>query len=82
MKVKLTKVYREENLLGGLRNSSVIGESQSMPVIGNTFCMISEPLESGNIRVIETSPVKDVNVLGNIHTITTESNSIYTVEIL
>jgi len=82
MNVKLTKVYREPNLEGGLRGNSVVGNTYEIPQIGSQFCMYASPLETGDLRFIKTSKIIESDILDNIITITTENGSIYTIEIL
>lgn len=82
MKVKLTQIHRDDTLNGGLRTPSVEGECSDIPVIGQTFIMIAVPLDFGSMRYIETSRITDLDVLDNIFTITTENNSVYTIEVL
>lgn len=53
-KVKLIKISDNVN---NLRTNVVIGECETLPIIGKPFLMTSQPLETGNIRVIETSKV-------------------------
>ncbi len=82
MKVKLTKVYRDD-IEGGLRTPSVIGECFDLPTKGKAFIMTAEPLNTNNdMRYIETSPIVEIDIMDNFFTITTKNNSIYTIEIL
>lgn len=82
MKVKLTKVYRDDSIEGGLRTNSIIGVASKIPQKGEPFVMMAEPLEFGDVRYIETSEVTDSDVLENIITFHTQSGSIYTLEVL
>lgn len=84
MNVKLIKVYRDNSLEGGLRTTEVIGVCDDLPKINKRFCMVSEPLEFGNIRVVETSLVNNIefNQELNEYTINTVSGSIYKVIVL
>ena len=86
MKCSLRKVYRQEGLEGGLRTESVIGDAQDPPVGGKPFIMVAEPIQEGfDFRYIETSKVVSVdstNCVENKTTFTTESGSVYEVEVL
>ena len=82
MKIKLTKIFRNPNLKGGLRTSVINGIWDEFPVIGKPFTMTAPPLEVGAFRYIRTSKIKEMNILENIITIKTESNSVYTIEVL
>lgn len=83
MRVKFTNVYRDQTLPGGLRTTSVEGECEGIPDIGKTFRLIAAPLMiGGTLRYIETSRIAEMDILDHIVTITTESGSIYTIEVL
>ena len=85
MKVKLTCLNRNPSLNGGLRTTSVIGETDSIPGVGKSFSVIADPLEVSDmikVRCVSTSPVIDVQFEEGIYTFLTESESIYTVEVL
>ena len=81
MKVKFTKVYRDD-IPGGLRTPSVIGECVDIPKEGECFIMAADPLHEGNMRYIQTSCITDIDIMDNMFTITTENNSVYTIEVL
>ena len=82
MKVKLTNVYRD-HITGGLRTTCVEGECEDIPVIGKSFRMFASSLAAeGVLRYIETTRIVEMDIMDNIITITTENNSIYTVEVL
>lgn len=84
MKVKLIKIYRDSTIQGGLRTTEVIGVCNDLPKINKKFCMVSEPLEYGNIRVIETSLITNIELDKelNQYIVNTESGSIYKITVL
>ena len=57
MKIKLEKISTNK---GGLRTSVVEGKCESLPKVGQTFIMTAPPLEAGDLRVIETSFVTEI----------------------
>ena len=83
IKVKMTKVYRDNNLEGGLRTNEVVGICYELPTIGKSFLMHAESIEiKDGFRQVTTSRVKTVEQNGNVFNIETESNSKYTIEVL
>lgn len=82
MKVKLNKIFRNDNIPGGTRTEEVIGECECLPEVGYPFIMWAEPLEFGNIRFISTSRVLDVESIDKLHVVSTMSGSVYHVEVL
>jgi hypothetical protein len=57
MKVKLIKVTSNHQ---NLRDDVIEGEAEFLPKVGERFFMTAPPRDSGNIRVLETSPVTEV----------------------
>lgn len=52
---------RIESIHSNLRTDEVFGETKDLPMIGKSFVMSADPInENAFIRVIETSPVKEV----------------------
>lgn len=82
MKCKLTKVSRPDGVDGGLRTTTVEGWCEEGAIaIGKTFRMTAPPLECGDIRFIETSPVRAFELMDSVFTILTHTGSVYKVEI-
>lgn len=77
-KVKLTKIRNNHNRL---RSNEIIGIAQDLPKVGESFAMMSEALVIG-VRLINTSPVQNIETINNKHQIFTESGSLYEVEVL
>lgn len=67
-----------------LRSESVIGFCENLPKVGDQFIMFSHPLENpkSDFRVVNTSVVNDLLQNNKHFTLTTESKSIYSVEII
>ena len=57
MKIKLEKISANK---GGLRTNKIEGKCASLPKVGHTFIMTAPPLEAGDIHVIETSFVTEI----------------------
>lgn len=64
-----------------MRTNNCIGETEWLPQVGKSFFMTAPPLESGNLRVIETSPVITLEATEYGYLFSTE-NSIYKLELL
>lgn len=54
-RVKLTKVSTNQN---GLRTPVVEGYCNELPQVGKGFVLLTEPLETGDVRKVWTSNVK------------------------
>lgn len=82
MRATLTKISRP-NVEGGLRTDTVVGRCHSLPTIGESFNMSAAPLESGDIRLISTSIVEEVESLNQCHyRFKTRTGSVYEVVIM
>lgn len=55
---KLTRITSTNN---NFRTTDVIGQCNDYPTIGESFIMVAPPLEGGDIRYIETTPVQAVD---------------------
>lgn len=60
-----------------LRTDDVVGTTSGMPRVGERFVMLGAPLESGNLRVVSTSPVKSFTSDGQGKTTFKTENSTY-----
>jgi hypothetical protein len=58
-KVKLTKVSTNKN---GMRTPIVEGYCDELPTVGQGFILLTEPLETGDVRKVWTSNVKAFSV--------------------
>jgi len=77
--VKFTKVKNNHNRI---RTDEVLGKTDELPQVGKPFILIGEGLEFGN-RMVNTSPVKEIERhQPNLFVLTTESGSIYHVQVL
>jgi hypothetical protein len=93
MKVKLTNLFRQASE-GGLRTTSVVGDCENLPKTGKSFHMTGEALVPTEVKTIyekhgfpikrdiTTSRVVDVKIEEGIFTFITESESLYSLEIL
>ena len=61
MKAILTKLSSNHD---NLRTDEISGETEYCPVAGSSFVMRAPPLETGNVRVIVTSIVQEVELVG------------------
>jgi len=61
--------------VGGLRTNQIEGFCAALPKVGHTFLMTAPPLEAGNMRVIETSPVVEVTDLEGVIEFKTQNSS-------
>jgi hypothetical protein len=61
---RLTKLSQNEN---ELRSKIVIGEFLNAPIVGESFMLISEPLDetTGTHRMVKTSIVEAIDVVEN-----------------
>lgn len=64
MKVKLEKVSKNE---GNLRTSTIDGFCDYLPKVGERFLMTAPPLESEDLRVVQTSIVQAVGCERDSH---------------
>jgi hypothetical protein len=78
-RVKLTKINSTND---NVRTNEVAGVASTLPVIGLRFQMLSAPLETGNVRYVDTSPIQNIFKVDDktqtLHTM----NSIYELEII
>ena len=79
-KVRFAKVKNNHN---ALRDDVIDGETTSLPVVGHPFVLTAPPRDSGNVRVVATSPVKTIlsHCKGTIE-FETKTGSIYAVTTL
>jgi hypothetical protein len=78
MQVKLTRITSSHD---NLRTTDVVGEASAPPTVGHRFVMTAAPLEAGDIRIVDTSPVQSVEADGDFYTFRT-LNSVYTLSVL
>lgn len=79
-KVLFTKIKNNHDRL---RTNTVEGVTQELPTLDNMFVMFGKSLTEGMAaRVINTSPVKKIEMIDNIYMLTTESGSEYSVKVL
>ena len=71
MQITLTRLNSTNK---NLRTNVVVGETDELPIIGKSFLMTAPPLESGNLRVIATSPVKSVGSIDGKFRFSTENS--------
>lgn len=79
-KIKLSKISGGKNI----RTQEVIGEWTNEPLeIGKVVELISTPLTEGaDIRLVNTSPLKDVDIFEAFYILHTISGSQYKMEII
>lgn len=86
MKIKKqynVKFEKIENNHSRLRDDVIIGTTDSLPVVRVPFCMTAPPRDGGIIRVVNTSPVKEIlSYRKGVIEFSTQSGSIYKVTIL
>jgi hypothetical protein len=81
MKVRMTKVYRDPALEGGLRTESVEGNLSYDYNIGSSIHMLSEPLDKAmDARLVTTSRIVKLEPENGVDVITTENGSVYRIE--
>lgn len=83
MKVVLKKEWNSGR--GGTRTDRIYGEAAILPLEGQTFRMIADPLElhkTDGIRYVETSPVVFTKKLDDGYIRFYTENSIYTLEVI
>jgi hypothetical protein len=56
-RVTLTKLSKNKN---AFRTQSIDGFCNALPKVGNGFIVLAEPLESGDVRKVWTSNVKEI----------------------
>jgi len=78
MKAKLTRIKSTHN---NLRTDEVIGETDDLPIVGESFSMSGEGIEFGT-RLIFTTPVKNLEKIGEKIYIFSTKNSEYKLEFL
>ena len=77
--IKLTKIQSSHQKI---RSNVIEGFCQELPTVGQPFKMCAEPLDlSMDIRLIETTPVKNINKLSKGMEFKT-NNSIYALEVI
>lgn len=74
--VTLTKISSNPN---ALRDSTVSGMCDLLPKEGQSFMMTAPPRDSGDLRMVRTNIVTEVEEEGGIYTFKTASGSIYRV---
>jgi hypothetical protein len=75
----LTKVSRPD-VEGGTRTQVIEGKTNGEPKIGFPFCLIAPPLEKGDVRIVQTSEIEEVNKINdNEFNVKTRSGSIYNI---
>jgi len=80
-KAKMTKLFREADLEGGLRTDVVEGVIRRHPEVGDPFVLESAPLdEKYDTRIVSTSRVTSIEEVDGAVLLRTESNSLYKVE--
>jgi len=79
-RVRLTRVENGS----ALRTSEVEGTTSALPAVGKPFLMFGEPLDPtvGNVRMVETSPVKSIENVNRRALQFTTRNSTYRLDIL
>lgn len=77
-KVRFKKIRNNHNRM---RTDVVEGITHELPKVGESFVMLSEGLEFGT-RMVNTSPVQNIETIDNKHQLFTESGSLYEVEVL
>ncbi len=81
MKVRMTKVYRDPALEGGLRTESVEGNLIYDYSIGSYIRMLSEPLDKTmDARFVTTSRIEKLEKENGVDVITTKNGSVYRIE--
>jgi len=79
-KVLFTKI---KNNHSRLRTDTVEGTTESLPELDKMFIMFGQSLTEGmNTRMVNTSPVKKIEVVDGVYIITTESGSEYSIKVL
>jgi len=77
---KLTKISRPE-VEGGLRTDSVVGQLQKEAVVGESLFIVGKALDPNmDIRVVNTSPIIDIKINGNVKLLRTMTGSVYRLE--
>jgi len=82
MKCILKKIFRPEELEGGLRTETVEGNTLAPPQIGKSFEVIAKSfleISEGFIgcRKVNTSPIVNMVLINDGYRVTTMSGSIY-----
>ena len=73
MKVKLVKLKSNHN---NLRTNEMVGECTELPIVGNSFVIFGQPIDkNAAVRVIQTTPVKDVQRMDQTLTFGTQNSS-------
>lgn len=80
--VWLTRISGGESL----RTATIIGHTYAAPEVGKSFRMTAEPLEYGDIRLVNTSPIKAISSIFSSENaisaqVETESGSVYLITI-
>jgi hypothetical protein len=79
MKVRLSRIESNHK---NLRTDFVDGWANDLPVVGRRFQMTAPPLEIGHFRFIWTTPVRELNSLGESTYQFRTENSLYELEVL
>ena len=84
-KVRMTKVFRNDAIEGGLRTDTVEGILMGEYQVGNYFVMMGNAIEKVEgegipARLVRTSMITDIKKDGDDDLIRTASESIYRIE--
>jgi hypothetical protein len=77
-KIKFTKVKNDHNRL---RDNIIEGQCNNLPELDKPFIFTGPGKEFGT-RLVQTSPVKTIEIIDNLYRVTTESKSVYKIEVL
>ena len=55
LNVKLVKIKSSHE---GLRSNEIIGQTEQIPEVGESFTLFAQPLEAGDVRIVSTTDVK------------------------
>lgn len=61
---KNCKLTRLNSVNNNLRTNEIVGFCVDLPVVGSSFFMYSEGLETAGVRVVQTSVIKEMTTSG------------------
>jgi hypothetical protein len=77
--VTLTKIESTHN---NVRTNETTGHTLALPEVGKNFFMTAPPLESGGVRMINTTEIKEVEIHSETEFTFKTQNSTYKVQVL